>query len=238
MQQNALAIIYNDMITNNFGSMGDQFSITNIKGGLSWASGHASAYYKSSIIHNNGMTYSIVLPKKVKINNNYYLNITVPGKTPFNIYPPPSYNAWLIKTVVENCGITENWSNKPYTFITGGNIKIQLEGTGLPSGKYYVKIPYTIGWGADTNESEGARILGLWREVNPVVNRTGFFDVTFEVKNNCQQAGNKITIDYGELSLDRVNGAKKQKVIHFSAMIRQQLSLHSCQKRWILMENY
>ncbi|HDD8965288.1 hypothetical protein RBH39_23650 [Escherichia coli] len=113
-----------------------------------------------------------------------------------------------------------------------------MEGTGLPSGKYYVKIPYTIGWGADTNESEGARILGLWREVNPVVNRTGFFDVTFEVKNNCQQAGNKITIDYGELSLDRVNGAKKQKVIHFSAMIRQQLSLHSCQKRWILMENY
>lgn len=97
MQQNALAIIYNDMITNNFGSMGDQFSITNIKGGLSWASGHASAYYKSSIIHNNGMTYSIVLPKKVKINNNYYLNITVPGKTPFNIYPPPPITHGLLK---------------------------------------------------------------------------------------------------------------------------------------------
>lgn len=207
----------NNLITSSFGNVGDQFSNTNIKGGLSWASGHTSAHYKSSIRHNNGMTYSIALPKELNLTgNNYHLNITVPGKTPYNISAAPSYNGWLIQTVVENCGIFENWSDTSDTFIAGGNIKIQLEGTGLPTGSYSVRIPYTIGWGADTNESEGDRILGLWREVNPAVNRTGFFDVAFEVKNNCQQAGNEITIDYGELSLDRVNGAKKTKTYTFS----------------------
>lgn len=205
----------NNLITSNFGNVGDQFSIVNIKGDLSWATGHTRAYYKSSIRHNNGVIYSIALPKKIKtIGNNYYLNITVPGKTPYNISAAPSYNAWFVQTEVEKCRIFENWSDVPDTFIDGGNIKIQLEGTGLPSGSYSVRIPYTIGWGADTNESEGDRILGLWREVNPAVNRTGFFDVTFEVKNNCQQTGvnkNVIAINYGDLSLDKVNGAKKSE---------------------------
>jgi hypothetical protein len=63
----------NNLITSSFGNVGDQFSNTNIKGGLSWTSGHTSAHYKSSIRHNNGMTYNNAICETTYLSNLYQI---------------------------------------------------------------------------------------------------------------------------------------------------------------------
>lgn len=208
-------------ISNQWGSRGDNFSKVNMRGSVSWPTNSGTAMYKSAraLSPGNYATYSIALPKKI-YKGKYTFNVSVKGKTP---YPTPlfrNYNAWLIGTVYEGCReLSPGWNSVPGTGITGGQLDITLRGKGLPSGSYQVKIPYTLAWGTDPNESEYERFRGTWAEITPV-NTTGYFLVEFRVENICDISGSHdITFNYGTLSPDDIKGKKRES--------RKQMSCNS-----------
>ncbi|ENA5974130.1 hypothetical protein ABGM23_004806 [Escherichia albertii] len=222
-------------ISSQWKEQGDNFSSANMKGTVSWPTGHAIALYKSSLISTpgahtghtgNDTTYSIALPKKV-LAKGVPLDVTVFGRIPFNTPLNRDYNAWLIHSVDEGCRKLPNpgWNVVNDTLISAGNVTILLQGQGLASGVYHVQLPYTIAWRTDRNQSESERVKGTWTEINPV-NKTGFFDISFEVKNKCDISdGGNINFDYGSLTPGEINRRKKEVNRMVSCLSSTELSL-------------
>lgn len=215
-------------ILNQWGDQGDNFSLVDVKGYVSWPKGKGSSLFKSpvgGVPAGNWSTYSIALPKKVLVNNGGSLDVKVVGKMSFNTPLNQNYNAWLIHTVNEGCrGLNPGWNVVNDTNITGGNITIVLQGEGFPSGIYNVQIPYSLAWGTDPNQSEVERIKGTWAEINPS-NRTGTFKVSFEVKNKCDISGQNVDFYYGTLTPDKINGNKKNKNLQLNCLSSAEVSL-------------
>ncbi|MCU6345184.1 hypothetical protein KSU16_24640 [Escherichia coli] len=214
--------------SSQWGNQGDQFASVNMTGILSWPSGRGTSMYKAphtGVPQGNWSTYSIALPKEVVVNG-FPLTISVPGRTPFRTPLNPDYNAWLVNTVTEGCrALQSGWNAVSDAQISAGTIHILLQGQGLPSGIYNIQIPYTLAWGTDPNQSEAERVQGTWAEINPV-NKTGMFDLSFEVKNKCDIPGeNDINFDYGTLSADNVNGSKKETHRQMTCLTASDVSL-------------
>lgn len=215
--------------SSQWGKQGDQFASVNMRGSLFWPSGKGTSMYKApaqGVPQGDWTTYSIALPKKI-LAKGVPLIITVPGRTPFSTQLNPDYSAWLVKTANEGCrqGLNSSWSAVSDTGISAGSIQIILQGQGLPSGIYNIQIPYTLAWGTDPGQSEAERIQGAWAEINPV-NRTGVFDLSFEVKNKCDTpGGTDINFDYGTLSADYVNGSRKEAQRQMSCLAATTVSL-------------
>lgn len=214
--------------SSQWGNQGDQFASVNMTGTLSWPSGKGTSMYKApanGVPQGNWSTYSIALPKKI-LANGVPLIVTVPGQTPFSTPLNPDYSAWFVKTENEGCrGLNSGWNAVSDTRIRAGSIHILLQGQGLPSGIYNIQIPYTLAWGTDPGQSEAERVQGTWAEINPV-NRTGTFDLSFEVKNKCDiPGGTDINFDFGTLSADRVNGSRKEVQRQMSCLTAATVSL-------------
>ncbi len=183
-------------VSDQWGDRGDQFTRLDMDGNISWPSGNHSAWYKSQTsLDLTPTTYSIALPKKVYLGT-VPLDVSVPGKTAFDAPLSPKHNIYAIFDKQEGCRSFPGWSKVDDTWLAGGAIRIKLQGTGLPSGNYQVRIPYTIAWGTDGNQSEAGRVQGTWSEVNPASSTTGEFFVSFEIKNNCD------LLDYSDVNLN------------------------------------
>ncbi len=195
--------------------VGDQFNKLNVNTYGQWNSGLQVSQYKSTMRVDELMSktaYSVAVPKKMKLTNGgNELDVTLLGSDVITVPTNSDWQAVLVQTSEESCYDTGGVWEQRIAGIVGGKVDIRISGNGLPSGVYKVDIPYILAWGTSVNGSADSNFRDTWKAGNVGVNNvTGYFSISFSVKNKCDvlPVNTVLDLNHGIMTPYQVSGNK------------------------------